>query len=422
MKRKGEAQQQTLNKFLKIKEYVSWKTKGTVLIGQNQSITPTTKIAGFDFDGTLACYKGAYQYPKDRNDWKWFDDTVPIVLTHLAAAGYTIVIFSNQKGILNSIKRKTTFQGRIEKTIQELEKYCKSLDITAPPILIMAATGDDSFRKPRTGMWYLLQSMYSDIELNTENSFYCGDAAGRDYVGPGAHFEDHADTDRKWAVNLNMDFYVPHQLFNLHCVEKYRESNQQLHTHDNPYLPPIEFDPRTFRNEFTLPELHSFDLIICVGPPAAGKSHFCSVHLKEFIHVNQDTLKTKEACLKSARKALDSGLKVIIDNTNPKVEVRKEYLSLAQGKRVACLWFKVPHELSFHNNAYREHGMILRALKESKEECQPGKHVPAVAIHSFWKYFKEPTIEEGFETVIEVPFSPMFPDSKEEAIWRQFYH
>jgi bifunctional polynucleotide phosphatase/kinase len=36
-------------------------------------------------------------------------------------------------------------------------------------------------------------------------SFFVGDAAGR----PG----DHSDTDRKWAVNAGLPFFVPEQLF-----------------------------------------------------------------------------------------------------------------------------------------------------------------------------------------------------------------
>jgi bifunctional polynucleotide phosphatase/kinase len=424
MKRNGEPQQKTLHKYFKLKEYIEWSKNRSVLIGKFKEPKITPKIAGFDFDGTIASYNGAYHYPKDGNDWKWFHSSVPAVLAHLAAAGYTIVLLSNQKGLeaTKSNKRKLIFQGRIEKTVKEFEKYCESIQIEPPPILVLAAIEDDCFRKPRTGMWFMLQSMFPDVKLSVELSFYCGDAAGRDYVPEGAHFEDHADTDRKWALNLGMDFYVPHQLFNDLSAEKYKESNSELHIHDNPYLPPLEFDPREFQHQFTIPELHSFDLIICVGSPASGKSHFCATHLKDFIIVNQDTLRTKSACIKYASKALDSGMKVVIDNTNPRKETRQEYIRLAPSKRIACLWFTSPFHLCSHNNSFREHSMAIQAVQENQDRFPLGKHVPPIAMHSFWKNIEDPTLEEGFESIIEIPFAPFFNDPKQEALWRQFYN
>ncbi len=68
----------------------------------------------------------------------------------------------------------------------------------------MAAMADDThYRKPHPGMWSLYQDLYPLVPASLE--FYCGDAAGRP--------NDHADTDRRWALNLNIDFFLPEQLF-----------------------------------------------------------------------------------------------------------------------------------------------------------------------------------------------------------------
>jgi hypothetical protein len=49
----------------------------------------------------------------------------------------------------------------------------------------------------------------SIVQTDMERSFFVGDAAGR--AG------DHSDTDRKWAINASLDFYVPEELFK--CVD-----------------------------------------------------------------------------------------------------------------------------------------------------------------------------------------------------------
>lgn len=41
------------------------------------------------------------------------------------------------------------------------------------------ATDDDEFRKPGTKMWDLFLEHNGDVKVDMENSFYCGDAAGR---------------------------------------------------------------------------------------------------------------------------------------------------------------------------------------------------------------------------------------------------
>jgi bifunctional polynucleotide phosphatase/kinase len=425
MKRKGEAISQTnLNKFFNIKEYVKWKKRHSVLVGSFGDFQPTSKVASFDFDGTIACLKGKHTWPIDGNDWRWFDSSVPAILNHLILQGYCIVIFSNQKGIEkdSKSKNKQAFVGRIENTAKNWERYCKQIGLDPSPILFMAATADDCFRKPRMGMWYLYQSLFPDVEIDISNSFFCGDAAGRPLPGPGAHTRDHSDTDRKFGLNLGIKFYVPHQIFNTESLEKYRVNNNQLHiSSDLLELPQITFDPSSYQVKCDIPVVEDADMIICVGSPASGKTLFCETVLQDYIHVNQDILGTKSACINAAKKALASGLKVVIDNTNPQQSTRIEYISLAVDKRVVCLHFKIPKAICSHNNLYREHAQTLTSLKENRTELLFGKYVPYIAMNTFWSKLEEPSVDEGFEKVIELPFVPNFHDQEHEKHWRIFY-
>ena len=58
------------------------------------------------------------------------------------------------------------------------------------------------------------------------------------------------------------------------------------------------------------------EVIVLVGPPAAGKTTFAHTYFvsKGYVYVNQDTLKTRPACLKLAEASLKEGKSVIIGN------------------------------------------------------------------------------------------------------------
>ncbi|MCI30349.1 polynucleotide 3'-phosphatase ZDP-like, partial [Trifolium medium] len=51
---------------------------------------------------------------------------------------------------------------------------------------------DDPFRKPKPGMWQLMEKHFnSGITIDMDQSFYVGDAAGRE--------SDHSDADIRFA-------------------------------------------------------------------------------------------------------------------------------------------------------------------------------------------------------------------------------
>lgn len=67
-----------------------------------------------------------------------------------------------------------------------------------------------------------------------------------------------------------------------------------------------------------------------VGSAGSGKSTFVVTHLKDYVRVNRDTLKTKEKCLKVAEEAIKQKKYVVIDNTNPTVADRELFINLAK--------------------------------------------------------------------------------------------
>lgn len=98
------------------------------------------------------------------------------------------MIISNQGGISFKAEAKPPKQTRLTIFKTKASAVLTQLDI---PITLLAATENDIYRKPRTGMW---NELIDDYNLNVgegvdlENSFFVGDAAGRP--------EDHSAVDR----------------------------------------------------------------------------------------------------------------------------------------------------------------------------------------------------------------------------------
>jgi bifunctional polynucleotide phosphatase/kinase len=93
------------------------------------------------------------------------------------------------------------------------------------------------------------------------------------------------------------------------------------------------------------------ELILFVGYPCLGKSSFYRRHFQPigYKHVNQDTLKTRDKCIKAVEQALGTGESCVVgefclifsgfpfivplcnaDNTNRDVKTRKYYVDVAR--------------------------------------------------------------------------------------------
>ncbi|NQZ76144.1 MAG: HAD-IIIA family hydrolase, partial [Ekhidna sp.] len=98
----------------------------------------------------------------------------------------------NQKGISTGSQDKVQWMRKIEKITKKL----------GVPMFVLAATKENAYRKPETGMWDYFSCKLNQFKtIDKSESVYVGDAAGRD--------EDYSDSDRKFADNVGIAFQTP---------------------------------------------------------------------------------------------------------------------------------------------------------------------------------------------------------------------
>ena len=99
------------------------------------------------------------------------------------------------------------------------------------PITLLAATAQDQYRKPRTGMWKeLLEELDLEVRdgLDLPASFFVGDAGGRPARKNSK--ADHSCSDRNLANNIGIIFKTPEEYF--------------LHKQPEPYI--RQFEPSDY--------------------------------------------------------------------------------------------------------------------------------------------------------------------------------
>ncbi|XP_074575804.1 polynucleotide 3'-phosphatase ZDP [Curcuma longa] len=185
-----------------------WKAFRTVIFREKEdSLYDSQKIAAFDFDGCLANTSVKRFGP---HAWSLMYPSIPEKLQGLYKEGYKLVIFTNESNIE---RWKNKRQQAVDSKIGRLENFLKCVNV---PIQVFIACGigkskdqtpDDPFRKPQPGMWELLEKyLNSGIEVDMDQSFYVGDAAGRP--------NDHSDADIQFAKAVGLKFHLPEEFFN----------------------------------------------------------------------------------------------------------------------------------------------------------------------------------------------------------------
>ncbi|KNC86338.1 hypothetical protein SARC_01498 [Sphaeroforma arctica JP610] len=392
---------------------VEWKGVGTgktkagttipsVLVGNFGGHNSAQKIASFDLDGTLIDVESGKRFAQDEHDWmfKHFAKcSVGDKFAEWHAKGFKIVIFTNQGGVRAGKLPLDTLKRKLAKIIDGLE--------CGFPIQVFATLGEDEYRKPRIGMWELLNTKdYNDgVEIDTELSFYVGDAAGREKGWQKGAKKDHADTDRKFAQNIGIEFYTPEEFFDERKAVPFILSGLAPHDYfkDRPQQIVTGDDKLTSDTQ---------EMVLNVGFPASGKTTFYNTHMKPmgYTHVNMDTIGTAKKCLQVCRESLGAGKSVVIDNTNPTKATRQDYLAMAKefGVPCRCFLFSADKSLAIHCNTFRA------VYKKTVDK------LPMIALHTYAKRLEPPTTDEGFSKIVNINFVPDFSDEKERTAFYSY--
>ncbi|PRQ72955.1 Polynucleotide kinase 3 phosphatase-domain containing protein [Rhodotorula toruloides] len=369
----------------------------------------SAKVAAFDLDGVVIKTPSGRVVAKDKDDWGFWATQVSRRIRELHQQGYAIVILTNQA--LNE-SSKINFKAK-------LPLICSALDV---PLHTFAAWGRDEYRKPAPGMWkayvehfndgiaigeraFRLRSSKSEFDFPSSadytESLFVGDAAGR----PG----DHNDSDRKLAINCGLRFFTPEEFF-LGAPVNHNWSllgwDPSTYDHNAPLYSPAS-SPLLPRRLSEFDQEQPPEVIVFVGYPGSGKTSFFKKHFepKGYVHVNQDTLKTRDACVRLVRKCLSSTSprNCVVDNTSPASSTRAEYISLIRSEfpdvKIRCFHFTAGVELAMHNSVYR-------ALYDAVDKGNGKKRevLPEIAFNSFRSRFEMPTLAEGFDELKRINF------------------
>jgi bifunctional polynucleotide phosphatase/kinase len=138
-----------------------WKVFNTVIFReQDDGLQSSAKIAAFDFDGCLA--KTSVRIV-GADKWSLLYESIPEKLQILYNDGYKLVIFTNESNIERWNKKR---QQAVDSKIGRLDKFIERVKV---PIQVFIACGlgkgktfpDDPFRKPNTGMWWLMREHFN---------------------------------------------------------------------------------------------------------------------------------------------------------------------------------------------------------------------------------------------------------------------
>lgn len=166
------------------------------------------------------------------------------------------------------------------------------------------------------------------------------------------------------------------------------------------------------------------EIVIIMGYNAAGKSTTVDSFVKQGYHrINRDTTGGNlEGQVKIAEYTILDGKtkKLVFDNTYPTIESRASLIKFAKNwkAKLTCYWLTTSFEDAQLNACIR---MVKKTGKlMSPQEMKATKDpnlFPPVALFNYRKVFQKPTKAEGFDEIIEVPFTRVWaPEYKNKAL------
>jgi bifunctional polynucleotide phosphatase/kinase len=306
------------------------------------------KIAAFDLDDTLITTKSGKKLAKEMTDWKLMNDKIKPKLQELEKKGYSIIIFTNQKGVGKS-GTFSDFEDKIKAIKDEL-----NVNLTA-----YVSLKDDYNRKPFPGMFEYHESQH---QVDKNNSFYVVDAY--------SNIDAFSDSDYKFALNNKIPFYIADKYFN--------EENP------TPYTTPIKSPLEPYygkMDEKKLAEINKVKYVLLVSPPASGKSTFCEKYLPNHLHLSKDDYATPKLYKNAVKDAVEQDKPIVFDNTHATQKSRDEMIAmLPKNAEILYVVRNIPKDIAIYLNRYR----YYTTRNESK-------YLPDIAIHVWYKNYEEPT-------------------------------
>lgn len=143
------------------------------------------------------------------------------------------------------------------------------------------------------------------------------------------------------------------------------------------------------------------ELVILIGFPASGKTHYCRHHLSDYVRISlYDLLNmaggkkdlAKKLEIKCLEKALDLGFSVVVDRVNLTKKRREKLIKCAKKKKakVTGIWF------SSSNWRQRNSQRLEKIDKDLTEKVSQSK------IEEMQRAFQEPSLEEGFDQLLKI--------------------
>lgn len=236
--------------------------------------------------------------------------------------------------------------------LESIETKMKELDI---PITIAVGILDAD-RKPHTTMW---QAVVKQREWDKKHSFFAGDAAGRP--------NDWSDSDAVFAKAIGISFKTPEEMF---PFDKRKGPEQQ--------------------GEPVILEVEGREAIVMIGYPGSGKTTLAKTAFPNYTIIDGDKLKTADAMVRAASLPANANKSVVFDATNAETNRRSSYIAWANkvGIPIRAVWVDKTIDAAMEAAAEREH--------------KGGPHIPRVAFYAFRKRFVEPTISEGFSSILHI--------------------
>lgn len=290
--------------------------KNTFIINQYTDETYSEKIAAFDFDNSVIKQK---------------DGATTVIygakskFMKLIKENYKIVFFTQQ----------SASKFNLEKFKEKIKDIKKLLEID---FQIIGCYGNGYSKKPSIGLWKLLEQNNGSVKINLNESFYVGDAVGRN--------NDINDYDTKFALNIGIKYYTPDEYFDS-CKVKINVPEHPLNLVINNLQ---EMDYSFF-------DQCQKKLVILVGPPSCGKTTWCKQNkFKNYAIIDQDTYKIKSKVIHLITSLLLENKSVIINKRNELEKDRKEFIDIAKEHNATpvIVLFDIPKKLCKHICVYRE--------------------------------------------------------------------